>query len=161
MLHGNSIDESQFGEGLQQFFIVRALPCQPAWSSMKLTPLPLTVSARSRTGRRLTSLAGPRASTTSVMLWPSMRITSQPKLAYLAARFDLHNILDGAIDLQAVAVDDGNHVIQLVLASLHGGFPDLSLLLLAIAHDAEDLVLLAIEPCRQSHAHGDTQSLAQ
>ena len=35
---------------------------------------------------RLTSLARPRASTTSVMLWPSMRISSQPKLAYWAAR---------------------------------------------------------------------------
>ena len=47
------------------------------------------------------------------------------------------------------------------MTSLHGSFPDLALLLLAVAHDAEDLVLLAVEFGGQREADGDAQTLAE
>ena len=47
------------------------------------------------------------------------------------------------------------------MAGLHGRFPHLSFLLLAVAHDAVDLVLLVIESCCECHAYCNAQTLAQ
>ncbi len=47
------------------------------------------------------------------------------------------------------------------MAGFHGRFPDLTFLLLAIAHDAECLVLLAVELSRQRNPHCDAQALPQ
>ena len=44
---------------------------------------------------------------------------------------------------------------------LHGRFPDLAFLLLAVAHDAEDLVILPVQLARQSQTDGNAQTLPQ
>jgi hypothetical protein len=63
-----------------------ALPCQPGWFSIKLTPLPLTVSARMTVGMPLGIRGLSNASTTLIMSWPLIaQTTCQPKLVYLSA----------------------------------------------------------------------------
>ena len=74
---------------------------------------------------------------------------------------DVHHIFNPSIDLQAVAINDRDQVIELVMSRFHCGFPDLTFLLLAIAHDAEDLVTLLVEAGGQRHSYGDAQTLAQ
>ena len=48
-------------------------------------------------------------------------------------RHGVVDLLDGAVDLQAVVVDDHAEVIELLVAGKHGGLPDLALLALAVA----------------------------
>ena len=76
-------------------------------------------------------------------------------------RLDLHHVFDQAINLQAIAVDDANQIVELVVSSLHRGLPNLALLLFAVAHDAENLVLLLVESSGQRKTHRDAQPLAQ
>ena len=47
------------------------------------------------------------------------------------------------------------------MSGLHGGFPHLALLLFSVAHEAEDLVLSAVDAGGERHAHGDAQALAE
>ena len=91
-----------------------------------------------------------------------MRITSQPKLrVLLRERLDVHDIFHPAINLQAIAVDDADQVVEVEVSGFHGRFPNLALLLFAVAHEAEDLVLLVVELGSQRDADGDAQTLAQ
>ena len=79
----------------------------------------------------------------------------------LVQRLHLHHVLDPAIDLQAIAIDDADDVVQVEVSGLHRGLPDLALLLFSIAHQTEDFVALAVQLGRQRHAHGNTQALSQ
>ena len=61
-----------------------------------------------------------------------------------------------------IAVDDGlaDQVVETVVAGCHRRFPDLPFLLLAITHDAERLISLAIQLGGQRDAYCDTEALA-
>ena len=48
-----------------------------------------------------------------------------------------------------------------LVACLHCGLPNLAFLLFSVSHHAEDLVLFAVDPGSQSHAHGNAQTLPQ
>ena len=74
---------------------------------------------------------------------------------------DFHHFLDRTINLQAIAVDDADQVVEMMVRCLHGRFPDLAFLLLAVAHDAEDLVILPVQLARQSQTDGNAQTLPQ
>ena len=81
------------------------------------------------------------------------------RLVFRGDRLDVHHRLGLAVNLQMVVVQDGHDIVELIVSGFHGSFPDLSLLLLAIAHDAEDAVRAAIEPAGERTAHGDAQTL--
>ena len=80
---------------------------------------------------------------------------------FFLERLDIHHVFDPAIDLEAVAIDDTDEVVELEVARFHRGFPDLAFLLLAISHDAEDMVTLLVQPGGQREADGDAQTLAE
>src|SRR5208282_6062547 len=76
-------------------------------------------------------------------------------------RIDIHDVAHPAVDLQAVVINDADQVVELMMTGLHGGFPDLPLLLLAVAHDAERPVIFPVELAGQRNAHGYAESLSQ
>ena len=111
---------------------------------MKLTPLPLTVSARITTGLPIDG-AGLRECVDNlahVVAVDAQHLPAEARVL-VGERLHLHHVFHPAVDLQAVAVDDGDDVVELEVAGLHRRFPHLALLLLAVAHQAKDLVLLA------------------
>ena len=59
---------------------------------------------------------------------------------------DVHHVFHPAVNLQAVAVDYADEVIELEVARFHRGFPDLAFLLLAVSHDAEDVMIFLVQP---------------
>src|SRR5690242_2081317 len=66
-------------------------------------------------------------------------------------RADPADVLDVAVDLLAVVVDDGAQLVELAVAGEHRRLPDLSLLLLTVAHHAVDAPRVAVDARR----HGD------
>ena len=76
-------------------------------------------------------------------------------------RLDVHHVFHPAVDLQAVAVDDADQVVELEMARFHRSFPDLAFLLLAVSHDAEDVVIFLVQPGGERDANGDAQALAE
>ena len=79
----------------------------------------------------------------------------------LVQRLDVHHVLHPAIDLQAVAVDDANQVVELEVRCLHGRFPDIAFLLLAVPHNAEHRMFAAVELAGQGHADRNAEALPQ
>ncbi len=79
----------------------------------------------------------------------------------LFQRLDVHDVFHPAVDLQTVAVDDADKVVEIEVAGFHGRFPDLAFLLLAVAHDAEDAVILLVELGGEREADRDAQPLAE
>ena len=47
------------------------------------------------------------------------------------------------------------------MARFHRRFPDLAFLLLAVSHDAEDVVIFLVEPGGEGNAYRDAQALAK
>ena len=80
---------------------------------------------------------------------------------FLFQWIDIHDVRNRPINLQTVLINDADQVIQPVMTRLHGRFPDLSFLLLAVPHDAKSAVILPIQFSRQCHAHGQAQALPQ
>ena len=74
---------------------------------------------------------------------------------------DVHDFRNRAINLKAVAIHNPHQVVQLVVAGFHCRFPDLSLLLFAVAHEAERPVVLAAQFAGQCNAHGNAEPLAE
>ena len=72
-----------------------------------------------------------------------------------------HDVGGAAVDLEAVDVDDGAQVVQLVLGGGHEGLPNLALLNLAVPHQGVHPVVPAVHLPRQGHAHGGGDALAQ
>ena len=66
-----------------------------------------------------------------------------------------------AVDLKAVAVDDGDKVVQVAMGSEHCGFPNLTLLALAITEQGEDGVVVAGKLHTACHAAGDGKTLTK
>src|SRR5688572_7139879 len=52
-------------------------------------------------------------------------------------------------------------MVELVVRGEHGGFPDLALLLLAVAHDAVDAPRVSVHAGAERHAAGDGEPLAE
>ena len=82
----------------------------------------------------------------------SHRLPSEARVL-VGQRFHLHHVFHPSIDLQAIAINHGDEVGEAVVAGLHGGFPHLAFLLFAVAHQAKNFVLFAIEARSQRHAH--------
>jgi hypothetical protein len=131
---------------------------------MKLTPLPLTVLAMITVGLPAPAFAFAfsSASTTCFMSWPSMvdHVPSEAAIFFFQ-RLDVHHVFHPAVDLEAVAVDDADQVVELEVARFHRGFPDLAFLLLAVSHDAEDVVIFLVQLGGQRHADSNAQALAE
>ena len=72
-----------------------------------------------------------------------------------------HDLVDPAVDLDAVAVHDGHQVLQVVVVGGHGGLPDHALLDLAVAQHDIGHVVLVVELARQGHTHAHGQAVAQ
>ena len=109
---------------------------------MKGTPLPLTVSASMQhrlAGFVLLGRFQGIDDLPHVMAVDAHHLPAE-SLVFGGERLDVHHRLSLAVNLQMVVVEDGNEVVELVLRGLHGRLPDLPLLLLAVAHDAEDVV---------------------
>ena len=82
-------------------------------------------------------------------------------MSAINGRFYIHHFCNRAVDLQAIAVDDPDEIIEPVMACGHSGFPDLAFLQLAVAHDAECFVGLSVQLPRQRDSYRDAQSLPQ
>ena len=76
-------------------------------------------------------------------------------------RHGVVDLLDGAVDLQAVVVDDHAEVIELLVAGKHGGLPDLALLALAVAQQGVGAIVIAPVLGGNGHAHGGGDALAE
>ena len=72
-----------------------------------------------------------------------------------------HDLVAGAVQLQVVVIHENDQVVQTVLVSGVGSLPDLALLGLAVAHHAEDLVVLVVQLTGQGHTGGAGQTLTQ
>ena len=71
------------------------------------------------------------------------------------------DLLDGAIDLQAVVVDDQAEVIERVVARKHSGLPHLALLNLAVAQQGIGAIDIAPMLSGKRHSHGSGDALAK
>ena len=72
-----------------------------------------------------------------------------------------HHLVIRAVDLQTVVIDHDGQVVQLIMSSGHIGFPDLSLLALAVAGEDEDLRVLAEMLGAQRHTDRDGYALTE
>ena len=72
-----------------------------------------------------------------------------------------HDVIDPAVDLDAVAVHDGHQVLQVVVAGCHGGLPDHALLDLTVTQHDVGHVVLVMQLAGQGHAHAHGQAVAQ
>src|SRR5690606_26905267 len=72
-----------------------------------------------------------------------------------------HDLLNGAVDLLAIAVDGSDEVVNLVMRSIHGSFPYLSFLLFTIAHQNKDQPVVAVELLPLCGADRNRKALAQ
>ncbi len=76
-------------------------------------------------------------------------------------RLDVHDVFYPAIDLETIAIDDADQVIEFEMGGFHHGFPDAAFLLLPIAHNAKHSVLFVIEFASERHAHSDAEPLSE
>ena len=74
---------------------------------------------------------------------------------------EIAHLLGGAVDLQPVAVDDGDQVVKLAMGGEHGRLPHLALLALAVAQQREHRLGLAVELEARGGAGGDGEALAE
>src|SRR5205823_4578724 len=65
---------------------------------------------------------------------------------FIGQRRDLHNVLHEAVELDAVVVHNGHHIIHLMVWAGHGRFPNLAFLDLAIAEHHVGARWSAIQP---------------
>ncbi len=74
-----------------------------------------------------------------------------------------HVVLEhgGAALAQAVDIDDGDEVVELVVGGHRGRFPHRALGGLAVAHHHVDALVALVELGHRGHAHADRQALAE
>ena len=56
-------------------------------------------------------------------------------LPFILNGFDIHHIANLATDLQVVIIQDDHQIIQFIMRSSHGGFPNLTFLTFSISND--------------------------
>src|SRR5436190_2429805 len=79
----------------------------------------------------------------------------------LGERFGIHDLLDRAVELDLVVVEDDDQLFGLVLAGRHRGLPHLPRLRLAVAEQAEDAPPVAVQAARERHAERERKPLAE
>ena len=72
-----------------------------------------------------------------------------------------HNVLDAAIDLQAVIVHEDAQVVQIIMRSKHSSFPNLTFLNLAIAQNSVDTIVCTGQFCCLCHTACSRNALSQ
>src|SRR5437899_2304045 len=73
----------------------------------------------------------------------------------LGERLGIHDLLDRAVELDLVVVEDDDQLFGLVLAGRHRGLPHLPRLRLAVAEQAEDAPPVAVQAgCHRSTSRG-------
>ena len=129
---------------------------------MKLTPLPLTVSAIITVGLPANRF-GPLKSIHHLLHVVTVDLDHFPAEAaiFFRERIDIHHIAHPAIDLQAILVHDPDQIVQLVMAGFHGRFPDGAFLLFAVAHNAKSFVVLVVELDGERDANGNAEPLTE
>ncbi len=73
----------------------------------------------------------------------------------------VHHVVGGAVNLFLVVVNDGDEVVNALGRGIHGGFPNLAFLLLAVAHKDENKVIVAIQPFGLCRTNGHRQALTE
>src|SRR5688572_15403793 len=71
-----------------------------------------------------------------------------------------HDVLNIAIILHAVTVNDGCEVAELVVRSRHRCFPDLAFIELSVTQEAIDSVIPSVEARRQTLTDGERETLS-
>ena len=74
---------------------------------------------------------------------------------------EVHHLIGGTIDLFLVVIENANKVIDLLGTSIHSSFPDLALILLAIAHQHEDKMRVIVEAFGLCGANSHRQALSK
>ena len=72
-----------------------------------------------------------------------------------------HDLVGGAVELQAVVVEEHDVVVELVLVGAHHGLPDDALVDLTVADHGEHAVVLAVALAGEGHSHGAGRALAE
>ena len=162
LLHGNAFAEAEFIQCLGQFLIVRRLAVPSSLILHEADALALDRIGKDddrfphnkfRQAERVYHLL-------HVVAIDTQNIPAETGVL-CRQRFDLHHVLYPAINLQTIAVDDADKVVEVEVSRFHRSFPDLSFLLFAVAHQAERLVPLAVEFGCQRYTYGDAQALSQ
>ena len=135
--------------------------CQPTWSSMYETPLPLIVWAITQSGLARPS-CGANASSSDAGSWPSASTTSQPKARNLSASGSTSLIsATRAPCCKRVAIDDQRQVGELAVSRGHRGFPVAAFLQFAVAGDDEDAIVGLVDLAGDGDADGDRQAVPE
>src|SRR3972149_2437460 len=79
----------------------------------------------------------------------------------IGKRLRAHDVLDEAVVLDAVAVDDGSQVGKAVVRGSHRRLPALAFVQLAVAEEAVDAVVAAVQARRQALTDGVRQPLTE
>src|SRR5512139_1690007 len=82
-------------------------------------------------------------------------------LPFVEDRFDLHDIVAAAVDLELIDIDNGAEIVQEVVARRHGCLPDLAFLRLSVAEEAVYAGGALVEPQPEGYSVCDGQALAQ
>ena len=141
---------------------VGAVPWNFGLFSMNETPLPLMVWAMTAVGlpfggRRFLKRGVERGQVVPV----DIDGVPAKRSPLVDDGLDFHDVLDEAIQLNAVGVHNGHHVIDLVVTAEHRAFPDLAFLNLAVAHHGVRPGRAAIQARRQRHAERERNAFAQ
>ena len=141
---------------------VGAVPWNLGLFSMNETPLPLTVWATMQVGWPLVASASASAA------WMAGEVVAvdldgvpAEGAPFVGQRLDFHDVLYEAVELDAVVVHDGDHVVDLVESAGHGGFPDLAFLDFAVAQQHVGAGRAAVEPRREPHSERQREPFAQ
>ena len=73
-------------------------------------------------------------------------------LKLFVKRFDSRHVLNSAVDLQTVLVNDHNEVVELVVRSKHCRLPNLAFLYLAVAENCICAIVFVVKLCRERHS---------
>src|ERR1017187_720067 len=161
---GDGLFQSEFFQGLHQFVIAGSLAVPSGNVLHEADALALHGIGNNHSG-----LAGDRIvlrllqSVQDLGEVVAVNFDHFPAKATIALvqRLDVHHVLDPAVNLQTVAVNDGHQIVEFEVRCLHDRFPDIAFLLLAVAHDAEHRMLAAVEFASQSHADRNAETLSQ
>ena len=80
---------------------------------------------------------------------------------FLGQRLDPHDVFDVAVDLLVVVVDDAAEMVEPVMGGEHRRLPDLTLLLLPVAHHAIDPARMVVDARRHGDAAAHRESLPE
>ena len=74
---------------------------------------------------------------------------------------DVHDVCGAAVDLQAVVIDEGDHMIKAIVGSGHRCFPNLAFFDLTVAQKRVHIAVALVELFRERHADGSRNAGAE